>query len=1100
MTFAFAGRSGVRSVIGWFLGAALTLFAVAPAWCAIATDVIVSTNRSTSASNITSPSLSTTSAGELLLAFVATDAKSPGMTVTSMSGAGLTWALVRRTNVQLGTAEIWRAFAPAKLSGITVQANLSQSVPASITVVALTGADTSGANGAGAIGATGSASANPGAPSASLVTTRDNSWVFGVGNDWDNAIGRSVPSNQTMVNQYLATVGDTWWVQRLIGPLASAGTTVTINDTLPATDRYNLTILEVLAAPISGSTFTVSGSITPPSLGIGAVVTLSVGGSMIAAATADANGNYGFASVADGTYTVTPIKSGVSFSPAFRSVTVSGGPATVAAFTAAGVDQRATLGEWASPVGVPIVMQHAILLPGSSRVLYFESGASARVLDPATGSSVAVPVASNHYCAGHTLLADGRVIVIGGDTETPTAGGLVDTNAFNPATNTWQRLSDMTYKRWYPNATHLPDGRILALSGSSDGCLTCFAQTPEVFDPASNTWTALTAATANIPYYPFAYIVPDGRLVQVGATEEATPTRILDFNTQTWSTVDASIIDAGSATMYRPGMILKAGTASDGNTPVRPSSANAYVIDMTAPSPRWQATASMANPRAFLNLTTLPDGSVLATGGESTADGTNVANAVKAAEVWSPTTGQWSTLASESRPRLYHSVALLLPDGRVLVGGSGNDGAVPIELNYEIFSPPYLFNGPRPAITLAPGVVGLAEPFTVTTPDAARISSVALLAPASVTHSFDENARYVPLSFSVVGGALQVQAPANGNLAPLGYYMLFIVDSSGVPSVATWLRVTAPPDATPPTAPGILAASGGVGSATLTWGPATDNVGVTSYNVHRGTTSGFVVSSANRVRQLTSTTFNDTGLAAGTYYYRVTASDAAGNTGLPSNEASAIVTQGSSIIALERVVFADVLGTAMISGINTAAPNDLLLAFVGADGPNTGGQTAIVSGAGLTWTLVRRTNVQSGSAEVWQAMAPSPLVGASVQSILSQSGYRQSLTIAVLSGAAGIGATAGASATSGAPSAQITPAASGSWVFGVGNDYDSATARTLGSGQTMVHQWLETTLGDTYWVQRLTNPVGAAGSVVTINDTSPTGDRWNLSVVEVVPR
>src|SRR5205085_3976257 len=207
----------------------------------------------------------------------------------------------------------------------------------------------------------------------------------------------------------------------------------------------------------------------------------------------------------------------------------------------------------------------------------------------------------------------------------------------------------------------------------------------------------------------------------------------------------------------------------------------------------------------------------------------------------------------------------------------------------------------------------------------------------------------------------------------------------------------------------------------------------------------------------TTTTFNDSGLAPGTYYYRVTASDAAGNTGPSSNEATAGGTQGGSTVGLERTVFADVLGTASITGLNTAAANDLLLAFVSADGPGNQGQTATVSGAGLTWTLVRRTNAQPGSAEVWQAVAPTQLVNASVQSVLGQSGYRQSFTVAVLSGASGVGANAGASAASGAPTARIVATAAGSWVFGVGNDYDSATARTLGSGQTMLHQWLETT-------------------------------------------
>ncbi|HET9644071.1 MAG TPA: hypothetical protein VFP68_12095, partial [Burkholderiaceae bacterium] len=341
--------------------------------------------------------------------------------------------------------------------------------------------------------------------------------------------------------------------------------------------------------------------------------------------------------------TTTYLDSGLQAGTYYYLVTASDAAGNVgppsnqaAAVVTAGVDPRATVGEWSSPVNLPNVMQHAILLPGSTRILYFEAGTSARVLEPITQSITAVPAASNLFCAGHALLADGRPIVIGGDTESPSAAGLVDTNRFDPSTNTWTRLADMAYKRWYPTATRLSDGRILALSGSSDGCLSCFAQTPEVFDPAANAWTKLTGATANIPYYPFAYVLPDGRLVQVGASEQATTTQVLNIATQSWSTVDSRVIDAGSSTMYRPGLILKAGTASDGNTAVRPSSPNAYVLDMTAPAPSWQTTASMAYPRAFLNLTTLPDGTVLATGGETTADGTNANNAVKAAESWSP--------------------------------------------------------------------------------------------------------------------------------------------------------------------------------------------------------------------------------------------------------------------------------------------------------------------------------------------------------------------------------------------------------------------------------------------------------------------------------
>jgi hypothetical protein len=212
-------------------------------------DKTVFTDRSTKATSITSPTFSTTRTNELLLAFVSTDANSSGVTVTGVTGASLTWSLVKRTNVQLGTAEIWRAFAPATLTNVSVKATISQSVPASITVVTFTGVDTSGSGGSGAIGATGAGNANPGAPTASLTTTRNNSWVFGVGTDWDKATARTLGPNQTMVHQYLATVGDTYWVQRQNSTTPLAGTVVTINDTLPTSDRYDLSICEVLPAP-----------------------------------------------------------------------------------------------------------------------------------------------------------------------------------------------------------------------------------------------------------------------------------------------------------------------------------------------------------------------------------------------------------------------------------------------------------------------------------------------------------------------------------------------------------------------------------------------------------------------------------------------------------------------------------------------------------------------------------------------------------------------------------------------------------------------------------------------------------------------------------
>ena len=227
--------------------AAVTVTVSNVASSGLAIDVTAFGDRSTSASTIATSTFSTSASDELLLALIAADDQSAGgERVNSVSGAGLTWELVVRTNVQRGTSEIWRTVAPTVLTSVSVTATLAQAAAASITVVSFTGADVSGTNGSGGIGAIKSASATSGAPTGSLTTTRNNSLVFGVGNDWNNAIVRTLGAGQTMVHRYLATVGDTFWVQRATTPTPVAGTTVTIGDTAPTGDQYNLALGEVL--------------------------------------------------------------------------------------------------------------------------------------------------------------------------------------------------------------------------------------------------------------------------------------------------------------------------------------------------------------------------------------------------------------------------------------------------------------------------------------------------------------------------------------------------------------------------------------------------------------------------------------------------------------------------------------------------------------------------------------------------------------------------------------------------------------------------------------------------------------------------------------
>ena len=218
----------------------------------LAIDAKTSFDQVTASSTVVTPTFSTVSNNELLLAFVATDYISgANTTVTNVTGAGLSWTLVKRTNTQNGTAEIWRAFATSPLSQVNVTATLSQSVASSITVMTFTGADTSGTNGSGAVGATGTGNSSSGAPTASLTTTRNGSWVVGVGVDFDGAGNRTAGPNQTIVHQdlqNLAPANDTFWVQMQNAPTPLSGTTVTINDTAPTTDCYDLSICEVLPA------------------------------------------------------------------------------------------------------------------------------------------------------------------------------------------------------------------------------------------------------------------------------------------------------------------------------------------------------------------------------------------------------------------------------------------------------------------------------------------------------------------------------------------------------------------------------------------------------------------------------------------------------------------------------------------------------------------------------------------------------------------------------------------------------------------------------------------------------------------------------------
>ncbi|MET0886925.1 MAG: LamG-like jellyroll fold domain-containing protein, partial [Mycetocola sp.] len=498
------------------------------------------------------------------------------------------------------------------------------------------------------------------------------------------------------------------------------------------------------------------------------------------------------------------------------------------------------VGQWSAPEQWPEVAVHMSLEP-NGQVFVLDGFAAApnseRLWDPVLDTFVGIPYSRNLFCAGHIQLADGRLLLVGGHISAD--NGLADTTIFNPSTNQYFRAPDMTVGRWYPTVTQLPDGRVFTIAGDNivqdrtgqphsltDASVNSL---PEVFNPRTNTWTDLDGARLTSPLYPFMFVLSDGRLFDAGPD---TTTRILDPRTWQWSVVGTSPFDGMSAVMYRPNKIMKAGTWADpdfAGSQVYNAHGRTAVIDMNAATPAWRETSAMAFPRAYQNLTLLPDGKVFASGGMSTSDGVDISKAVLPAEIWDPDTETWSTVASLQNGREYHSTALLLPDGRVLMAGGGQlpgSGAVN-QTNAEIYSPPYLFKGARPSISSAPSNINYGASFDINTPDAASISKISLIRLPSVTHGFDQNQRFQFLNFTTGSGKVTATAPGNANLAPPGDYMLFILNGNSVPSVASIIHVNQPTDTTPPAVSVTAPANGASvsGNVSLT-ANATDNTSI----------------------------------------------------------------------------------------------------------------------------------------------------------------------------------------------------------------------------------------------------------------------------------
>jgi galactose oxidase len=443
-------------------------------------------------------------------------------------------------------------------------------------------------------------------------------------------------------------------------------------------------------------------------------------------------------------------------------------------------EPEATLGGWDPPFAWPVVAVHLHLLP-DGKVLSWGAAGEPQLWNSATGHFAPAPSPTMLFCSGHAFMGDGRLLVTGGHiTE---HHGLPDANIFDPVSETWTGVTPMSRGRWYPTSTTLPDGGVLTLGGRDQAGAQ--VDLPEVW--TGRGWRGLTGARRVLPYYPRMFVAPNGLVFYAGELEE---TAYLDpGGSGRWTPVASSNYggrDYGSAVMYRPGKVMIVG----GSEPPEGAPTNtAELIDLTASQPAWRYTDPMSYPRRQFNTTLLPDGTVLATGGTSAPGFSDPVGAVRAAELWDPGTERWRVLAGNRVTRVYHSTTLLLPDGRILHAGSGDGVGLSRELNAEIYSPPYLFRGPRPFISSLPASVGYRQQFLIETLDPGLIVRATMVRLGSVTHGFDQNQRFVDLSFERAPGGLLVTGAVTNDLAPPGDYLLFIINDAGVPSVGRIVRV-----------------------------------------------------------------------------------------------------------------------------------------------------------------------------------------------------------------------------------------------------------------------------------------------------------------------
>ncbi|MCW5313138.1 DUF1929 domain-containing protein [Nostoc sp. KVJ3] len=398
------------------------------------------------------------------------------------------------------------------------------------------------------------------------------------------------------------------------------------------------------------------------------------------------------------------------------------------------------------------------------------------------------------FCAGHSFTADGMLMVAGGTLRYDPFYGIPVALMFDPIAEKWVKKPSMHNGRWYPTLLTLGSGRILAVSGLGiDGSLN---RQPEIYSSTfANGWNAFPTTSA-LPSYPQLFLLSNGNIFYSGAQmggSSVTP-RILTLpGTFTQSIVekvvpglqDPAFGDQAASVLLPPAQdqrVMIMGGGSGGTTTYRVN-----IVNLKAANPTYVGSRFLKNGRKHLSAVLLPDRTVFVCNGSRMDEDTT--KSMLPAEIYDPVTNSWTAVAKQNVPRVYHSVALLLPDGRVATAG-GNPQRRVNELRLEIYSPAYMSRS-RPIIQSAPQALSYGLSFTIQTAQAANIKWVSLIRPMATTHSCDTEQRLVdvPINFRN-STSLNVTLTDNRNIAPPGWYMLFISDNNGTPSVATWTQIS----------------------------------------------------------------------------------------------------------------------------------------------------------------------------------------------------------------------------------------------------------------------------------------------------------------------